>query len=691
MRKDRNAFLVFVKKVRQSLLPVLMIALLFAVGDGDSLTVKVQAETVEQYTVSDHWLEPARISVSEEESGLPRLGAVFPEQFDARQQGWITSVKNQGKNETCWAFSTIAVIEANLIKNGRANQDIDLSENQLAYFFYNRQTDPLGYTSGDYNRANTLHGDYLSNGGTLQGTGLALATWAGVTTEEKSPYISTPADVLCYDADYLVKNVYMYDYDVTTSSKRNRTVSVIKQAVMDHGAVAIGIHMYASQEEAQKMWNSPKSAFYCTEGKSNHAVTIVGWDDTYSRYNFSTKPSVDGAWIVKNSYGQEFGDDGYMYVSYQDHSLIEPISIEAVAKSEQYDNNYQHDGTANAFYFYNQGEWYANVFTAKGAGGNNEELKAVGVYTLSENVNYEVQVYSGLSSAGKPTSGTKVFSSTVKGYLPNAGYQTIELPKSVSLVAGERFAVMIRLKDSNGKNANIGVDLTPDVMTELNTSMLFDSNWIKFIAKTGKNQSYVRMNGKWIDAGKEGMNIRIKAYTDVTSSKTKFRLNSTNKEISKGTSTKLSLQTGESNVYRTVTWKSSNSKVVSVNKNGKVKGISYGSATITASFVDTSKNKTLKCKVTVGPEAMKGYKVTGGKKLKIKWNKNSKAKGYEIYYATSKDGTYNKLTTVTKNSKISYNKKLAAGTYYVKMRPYMLMNKKKLYGSFTSVKTATIE
>ncbi len=647
---------------------------LIGLGSGNLSAVlnEVHAETVREYPVSDDWLKPAKIHVSGDDDTLIRRGASLPASYDAREYGLVTAVKDQGDNETCWAFSSVAAMETNLVKNGKASADIDLSENQVAYFFYNSQMDQLGYTQGDYNRS--LRGNYLSTGGSLHGTGLSLATWVGVTTEDRSPYLTRPSMDLCYLADYSVKNVYIYDYDVKTL---NKSVARIKQAVLDHGAVATGLNF------STQYYSEANSSYYYpySDNSGNHAVAIIGWDDSYSRQNFVRKPSGNGAWIVKNSYGSDFGDEGFNYISYEDKSLTEMMTFEMVTREEQYDNNYQHDGTANPTYGINTGDWYANVFTAKGADGYNEELEAVGVYSLSENAQYEIQVYTGLSNIGKPTSGTKVFSSSVKGKLADAGYQTIVLPKKVSLTAGERFSILVRLTESSGKLGNIGLDIS------------HRNDWIEFIANTDKNQSFAKIKGKWYDIGKELKylaNVRIKAYTNRTNEKSKFQLSSASLGISKDASSKLSLKMNVKNVYRNVVWKSSNTKIATVNDKGTVKGHEYGTATITASFVGSSKTKKLTCKVTVGPSKLKSFTAKGGKKLTVKWKKNSDTDGYEVYYSTSKSGTYKKLKALKKN-KTSYSKKLETGTYYVKVRPYKSQNKKKLYGSFTAVKSVTIK
>lgn len=639
----------------------------------DTIAVNGNDTVSDDFVTSDNWLTPAVIHDSdEEESVIVRRGGELPEKYDSREFGWVTPVKDQGDYETCWSFASASIIETSILKNGLADSDINISENSIAYFFYNREVDKLGYTKGDYNKIARVGYNYLTAAGTLQGTGIELATGAGINTEDQSPYLSTPSVDLSYAGNYVLKNLYLYNYNV---SKLDKSVATIKQAIMDHGSVACGIYM------AKAYMDMDSGSYYCPINNGNHAITIVGWDDSYSRNNFVRNPGVDGAWIVKNSYGTDMFDNGYNYVSYADRSLMEFMAVEMTYRNNFYDNYYQHDGSGCPAYAYNKGSWYANVFKAKGSGKNNEELKAVGIYTTSVGTKYEIQVYTGLSSASKPTAGTKAFTSSIKGTLSDAGYQTVELPNPVSLTAGEYFSVAVRLTTVSGANAYIGVD-----------SSYYDSSndWIRFIAATAKNQSFVKIGGKWHDMGSElKANNRIKAYTDKTSVKSNFHLSSKELGVSKGDTQKLALVAAP-NVHRKVTWKSANSKIAKVNINGAVKGKKAGTTTVTATFIAGDKKKTLKCKVTVGPGKMKGFSVTEEGVVKVSWKKNSQATGYEVVYSTSADGSYKKFADIKSKSKTSVSKQLPSGIYYVKMRPFKKLGKKKLYGSYTAAQEVVV-
>ena len=619
---------------------------------------------------------------------LTKRGVSFAAKYDPRTTKKVSNrVEDQGNTNTCWAFSTIAAIEGNLIKKGYENENVNLSENHLAYFFYNRTADPVGYTAGDAN-LNT-NSTWVMNGGTLQGTALALATWSGVvketTSEDDAGGAYSPkalAASACYRSDYKVANTYFF----------NSSVNTVKQAIMDYGAVASGIYMDNSY------WNLTNGAYYCPKKDGNHAVAIVGWDDSYSRMNFnsSSRPKRNGAWIVKNSYGATYqgkplGDYGYMYVSYEDASLREIVAYDMVKVFQAYDNNYQYDGTANPALSWGlaSGTTYANVFKTKASkSGYNEVLKAVSVDVLTTNVKYSLQVYTGVTSTSNPTKGKAMFSKPQTGTLTEAGYNQIVLKSPVTLTAGEKYSVVITLRAADGGSVSMACESQ------------YNAGWISFSTAVGKAQGYIYRNKKWYDCGDyreigsgNTCNLRIKAYTDNTVQKTTYKLNNKTMGISKGSSATLSLKVTPSSVKRKVTWTSSNKSVATVSSSGKVKAKAYGTATIKAKFVAGSKTKTLSCKVTEGPSKVKSFKVTGSKKkITVRWKKNNAASGYVIYYSKNKSSGYKTLVTITSKTKTKYiKKKLKKGTYYVKMRPYLTKSGKKLYGSYTAVKKVTVK
>ena len=134
-----------------------------------------------------------------------------------------------------------------------------------------------------------------------------------------------------------------------------------------------------------------------------------------------------------------------------------------------------------------------------------------------------------------------------------------------------------------------------------------------------------------------------------------------------------------------IQWSSSNSKVATVDKNGKVSAKALGTTMITAV---AENGLTATCTVTVKLKDIT-TKVTrvSNTSLKVSWNKVSGATGYEIYRCKTLDGEYKRIKTITKNSTVSYtNTKLTNGTtYYYKVRAYKTVKGKKVYGEFSPI------
>lgn len=84
---------------------------------------------------------------------------------------------------------------------------------------------------------------------------------------------------------------------------------------------------------------------------------------------------------------------------------------------------------------------------------------------------------------------------------------------------------------------------------------------------------------------------------------------------------------------------------------------------------------------------------TKSKKATVQWKKISGASGYEVYMSTSKNGKYSKIKTVTKTSTVKYTKANLEKNkkYYFKVRAYKIVDGKKVYSSYSSVKSIKIK
>lgn len=335
-------------------------------------------------------------------------------------------------------------------------------------------------------------------------------------------------------------------------------------------------------------------AYYCPDGTQavNHAITIIGWDDHYSRENFGTnKPAADGAWLCKNSYGTSFSKEGLFYISYEDAVMAwEEGYFFDYGAADNYDHNYQYDGGLSKAYVFATDS--ANVFTAAA----DESLKAVGFYTLDPQYTCTIEVYKDCTK--RPAKGTLV--STITVTEPYAGYHTVPLSTTVELKQGEKYSVVIKCKSADGKSVKASIDKT------------VDDDFLTSTSAAEPGESYILVNRDipyydWIDISEDGENCRIKAFTDLketppvdpTVKVIGITLNRTNASLVKGKTLQLTAMiTPENATNRAVNWASSNTKIATVDSAGKVTTKAAGTVTITCTAqADSGKKAT--CKVTV--------------------------------------------------------------------------------------------
>lgn len=392
----------------------------------------------------------------------------LPSAYDLRDYGLVTPVRDQGGSGSCWAFTTIAALESYLLKY--ENISYDLSENNMKNLM------------GIYG----LNGTDWSDGGNYYMSLAYLLRWSGPVDESDDPF----SDWSTSSPTKLNLTKHVQDVLLIPIRLSYKDLNQIKYALMTYGA------LYTSMQADNSFQYEP-DYYHDIIDVSNHAVTLIGWDDNYKKENFAITPPGDGAFIIKNSWGTGNGHDGYWYISYYDKAFagfgLDTISAMAIANVENisnYKNIYQYDILGNTFEslgFNSHTAWLANQFQAR----NNNPLTAFGLYTFGDS-EYLVNItVNGISKYVQ------------QGMIKGAGYHTIKLNEFVALEKNDIFTIAVKLT-------------TPDSFYPIAIESKRES--YSSTASANPNESFISMNGiDWIDLvdymnlDEEGLRI-IKFY-----------------------------------------------------------------------------------------------------------------------------------------------------------------------------------
>jgi len=215
----------------------------------------------------------------------PRLD--LPSMFDWEAQGKVTPVKSQGSCGCCWAFALHGQMEsAILILSG---DTVDLSEEYLVSCL--RESDNCSGWSA-YQAAS----NYLSTGATPS----YYCSETGTVSEDQMPYTSGDGSWPPCNCNY-IHTYYLENRDTPWSA--TPTVDDLKTFVHDHHPLTVGIE---TTDAFHAYTGGVFNACPSEEGMS-HYIVIVGWDDS--------KGSA-GAWRIKNSWGTDWGESGFMWIEY---------------------------------------------------------------------------------------------------------------------------------------------------------------------------------------------------------------------------------------------------------------------------------------------------------------------------------------------------------------------------------------
>lgn len=427
----------------------------------------------------------------------------LPVKYNLAEKNLSTAVRNQGQYGTCWAFGAMASLESNMLIKGVCGNDINLSERHLAYFTYNGKS-PSEYAKSVYAGSDTYRIlntglSVYNQGGERSRAANTLQRRYGAVNEGTAPYKTSMGALntsLKTKSTYKVGDIYYMPEVNDDSGRTNKSaITEIKKAIKKYGALSVGCYSEGFGKVSYRYYNKRTNASYCDRSRNaNHEVTIVGWNDNYSKDNFGgtagAKPKKNGAWIIKNSWGSKHDRNGYFYLSYYDKAYSQATAYTVINGLDKYYRTYQYDGTGYGDNYLMQTGLIkgANRYTAR----HNEKLAAYRIETPVADTIVQIKVYRS-SSKTVPTKGRLIYSCSRK--FKYAGYNTVKFKNALKISKGKHFTVVVTEKfDNNGTYSYI-------IPFELKyNSQKVDSDFCQVkLAPLSKGESFVYRSGKWYD------------------------------------------------------------------------------------------------------------------------------------------------------------------------------------------------
>lgn len=332
--------------------------------------------------------------------------------FDWRESGKVTHVQNQNPCGACYAFASLANFESKLLIDGAGTWDF--SENNAKECDWYARSCAGGNFYG--------MASYFSQKGTV--------------LESCDPYV--PSDVACKSSCPYQKT--LLDWRVISGNSVPDT-NVLKNYIMTYGPVYTSIYAGSYGNAWQKefsAYDGSYTLYYTGSGSPNHAVLIVGWDDSLSHAGGS------GGWIVKNSWGTDWGgacgygsERGYFTIAYGSASI---------GKSSSFIYDWQDYG--GGILYYDEGGWTAHW----GAGSttlwglakyyppSNTNVTRVEFWTTDATTDVDVYLYDNFSGG----SLSNKLAEKLNNAFSEPGYHSVALDSPVPVSAGNDVVAVVK-------------------------------------------------------------------------------------------------------------------------------------------------------------------------------------------------------------------------------------------------------
>ena len=324
-------------------------------------------------------------------------------------------VRDQGNSSTCWAFAANTLFELSLAAQHKIY--LDFSEDHLIL------NTPIKV---DYN-----------TGGNIDVATAYYNNWRGPVVDPNDRF-----------GDGQTDNMLKPEYIISDFIEIENDLEKIKYAVYEFGAVQSSI----GYDENKDYYDEETYGFfnYETDSRPSHDIVIVGWDDEFSKDNFKQSPTSDGAFMVQNSWGREWGDDGVFFVSYEDaHILTKATAITSIVKSKDNQKQYYYNSTGIT-HFEGYTDFYKatglNVFTSSPkTESTTEYLTSVGFYTNSLDVKFKVS----FANASVPESSYLDMKEIASGTASLPGYHTVTLTNPIKLEPEKPFSIAVTFENED--------------------------------------------------------------------------------------------------------------------------------------------------------------------------------------------------------------------------------------------------